>query len=122
MWQIYKQEEILKAERMLKAYEIYLRETEAMDDKEEIRKKKLLNKENFLQYKLRSQDYIPTIVILRDLSEKLARLESKIGNIKNDISRNKIFKQNLIMQNIYKKILHKDMSNHQNKSYYTSND
>ena len=46
MWQIYKQEEILKAERMLKAYEIYLRETEAMDDKEEIRKKKLLNKKH----------------------------------------------------------------------------
>lgn len=122
MWQIYKQEEILKAERMLKAYEIYLREMETMDDKEESRKKKLLNKENFWQYKLRSQDYIPTIVILRDLNEKLVRLESKIGNIKSDISSNKIFKQNLIMQNIYKKILCKDMSNHQNKSYYTSND
>lgn len=105
---VYKREDILKAERMLKDYEVYLREMEILDKQEEMKKKKSLFNENLIRYKLKSQDDSMSITMLKNLSKKLMSIENKIGGLRDSVSINTIFKQNVIFyDNSYKIILPK---------------
>ena len=103
---VYRREEILKAERMLKAYEVYLREMETLDRQEEEKKRKLLFNENLIRCKLKSQDCGLSINALKNLSKKLMSIENKIGGLRDSISINTVLKQNTVFyNNAYKSIL-----------------
>ncbi len=105
---VYSHEESLKDERMLKDYDVYLREMETLDRHEGTKRRKSLFNENLIRYKLKSQAGVMSINVLKNLSRKLMSIENKIGGLRDSVSINTVFKQNVAFyDNSYKIILPK---------------